>query len=77
MPPEIYEKGKKTGCFTHFLAYKSPKMPFFTQKYLRRYIPEKFFEEYINFEIFHYLSHCGVIPVQSFRSHICPQPPEG
>jgi hypothetical protein len=29
-----------------------------------------FFEEYINFKIFHSLSHCEVIPVQSFGSHI-------
>jgi hypothetical protein len=32
-----------------------------------------FFEEYINFKIVHYLSHCGVIPAQSFGSHIRPQ----
>jgi hypothetical protein len=32
MLPAIYENGKKTGGFPHFLAYKSPKMPFFTQK---------------------------------------------
>ncbi len=29
-----------------------------------------FFEEYI----VHYLSHCGVIPVQSLGSHVRPQP---
>ncbi len=34
-----------------------------------------FFEEYINFKIFCYLWCCGVIPVQSFGSHICPKPP--
>jgi hypothetical protein len=33
-----------------------------------------FFEECINFLIFCYLRHCGVIPVQSLRSHIHPQP---
>ncbi len=32
-----------------------------------------FFEEYINFKIVHYLSHCKDIPVQSFGSHIRPQ----
>jgi hypothetical protein len=32
MLPEIYENGQKTGGFPHFLAYKSPKMQFFTQK---------------------------------------------
>jgi hypothetical protein len=68
-------KLKKTGGFTHFLAYKSPKTPFFTLKYLARYNPELFFDEYINCKIFHYLSHCGVVPVQSFGSHILPQQP--
>jgi hypothetical protein len=34
-----------------------------------------FFEEYINFKKFCYLRHCGVIPVQSFGSHIHPQSP--
>jgi hypothetical protein len=46
---------------------------FFADKYLTRYTHEMFFEEYINFKIVHNLSHCGVIPVQSFGSHICPQ----
>jgi hypothetical protein len=44
----------KTGGFSHFLAYKLPKTPLFDQKYLTQYIPEMFFEEYINFKIFHY-----------------------
>jgi hypothetical protein len=34
-----------------------------------------FFEEYINFKNVCYLRHCGIIPVQSFRSHIRPQSP--
>jgi hypothetical protein len=58
----------------HILAYKSPKTLFFAQKYLTRYTQQTFFEEYINFKS-HYLSHCEVIPVQSFGSHICPQLP--
>jgi hypothetical protein len=36
-------KYTKTGGFAHVLAYKSPKMPFFTQKYLTRYTHETFF----------------------------------
>jgi hypothetical protein len=48
-------------------------MPFFAQKYLTRYTHETFSEEYMNFET-HYLSHCRVIPLQSFGSHIRPQP---
>jgi hypothetical protein len=63
---------KKTGGFAHVLAYKSPKTPFFAQKYSTRYTHETFFEEYMNFET-HYLSHCRVIPLQSFESHIHPQ----
>jgi hypothetical protein len=55
------------------LVYKSPKTSFFAQKYLTRYTPETFFEEYTNFEA-HYLSHCRVIYLQSFGSHIRPQP---
>ncbi len=34
-----------------------------------------FFEEYINFKMFHYLSHCGVIHVQNLGSYIRPQLP--
>ncbi len=52
MPPEIYKNSKKTGSFPHFLAYKLPKTPFFAQKYFKRYTPEMFFEEYINFNFF-------------------------
>ncbi len=69
-PPKIYKNSEKTDGFAHIFAYKSPKMPFFTQKYSTRYTHEMFFEVYINFKIV----HCGVIPFQSFRSHICPQP---
>ncbi len=45
MPPGMYENGKKTGGFTHFLAYKLPKMLLFAQKFLTWYTPEMFFEE--------------------------------
>ncbi len=76
-PSQLYEiakNGVKMGGFVHVFAYKSPKMLFFALKYLTRYTHEKFFEEYINFKIFRNLSHCGVIPVRSFGSHIRPQP---
>jgi hypothetical protein len=62
------------GGFAHVLAYKLPKTLFFAQKYLTKYTHQMFFQEYINFKIVHNLSHCGVIPVQSFGSHIRPQP---
>ncbi len=71
---EIAKNSKKTGGFAHVLAYKSLKMPFFALKYLTRYTHETFFEKYTNFKIFRNLSHCGVIPVRSFGSHIRPQP---
>ncbi len=71
---EIAKNGEKTGGFAHVFAYKSPKTPFFAIKDLTRYTHEMFFEEYINFNIFRNLSHCGVIPVRSFGSHIRPQP---
>jgi hypothetical protein len=48
-PYEIAKNGEKTGGFAHVLAFKSPKTPFFTQKYLTRYTHETFFEEYTNF----------------------------
>jgi hypothetical protein len=76
IPSESYEiakNGEKTGGFAYVLAYNSPKTPFFAQKYLKRYFHETFFEEYTNFQA-HYFSHCIVIPLQSFRSHIRPQP---
>jgi hypothetical protein len=68
------QKRQKTGGFAHVFAYKSLKTPFFAIKYLTRYTHETFFEEYINMKIFPNLSHCGVIPVRSFRSQIRPQP---
>ncbi len=68
------QKRRKNGCFAHVFAYNSPKTPFFALKYLTRYTHDTFFKEYINFKIFRNLSHCGVIPVRSFRSHIRPQP---
>jgi hypothetical protein len=45
------ENSEKTG-FVHFFALNKPKTSFFAQKYLARYIPETFFEEYNNFAIF-------------------------
>jgi hypothetical protein len=33
MPTGMYENGEKTDSFMIFLAFKSPKTPFFAQKY--------------------------------------------
>jgi hypothetical protein len=68
----MYENSKN-GRFCARFGYKLPKTPFFAQKYLTRYTHETFLEEYMNFET-HYLSHYRVIPLQSFGSHIRPQP---
>jgi hypothetical protein len=40
----MYKTGEKTGGFAHFLAYKSPITPFFSQRYLKSYTPETFFQ---------------------------------
>jgi hypothetical protein len=45
----------------------------FCSKVLNKIYSRDFFEEYMNFET-HYLSHCRVIPLQNFGSHIRPQP---
>ncbi len=53
MPAEIPEKGApKIGGFPALSDLKIAETPFFTQKYLLRYTPTIFFEEYINFTIF-------------------------
>ncbi len=70
---EIAKNGEKTGRFAHVLAYNSRKTPFFALKYLTRYTHETFFEEHTKFEGY-YLSRYRDIPLQSFGSHIRPQP---
>jgi hypothetical protein len=52
MTLRMYENSEKTGSFSHFLAYKSLKMPFFAQKYFIRYTPRTFCEEYIILRFF-------------------------
>jgi hypothetical protein len=61
---------RKTASFPRVLTLKLPKTTFFTEKHLTKYTPKMFFEEYINFKIFCYLRHYGVITVQSLGSHI-------
>jgi hypothetical protein len=69
----MYENGEKQVLSHTFWQIIRQKTPFFAQKYLTRYTHETFFEEFTNFEA-HYLSHCRVKPLQSFGSHIRPQP---
>ncbi len=45
----------------------------FRSKVFNKIYSREFFEEYTNFEG-HYLSRCRDIPLQSFGSHIRPQP---
>jgi hypothetical protein len=61
MPTRMYKNVEKTGSFAHVLAYKSLKTLFLAQRYLTRYTPEMFFEEYKYLKIFRLLRHCGVI----------------
>jgi hypothetical protein len=49
--PKYSKTAKKTGGFAHVLAYKSPKTPFFAQKYLRRYTHETFLTNKTIFKI--------------------------
>jgi hypothetical protein len=50
--PKNTKTAKKRAVSQHVLAYKLPKMLFFTQKYFKRYTHKMFFEEYINFKLF-------------------------
>jgi hypothetical protein len=54
---------------------KNDENTIFYLKVLIKIYCQDFFEEYINFKIFRYLRLCGIIPVKSFGSHICLQPP--
>ncbi len=48
LPPGMYYNGRITAL----LAYKSHKMPFFSQKYLTRCTLDMFFEEYLILNLF-------------------------
>jgi hypothetical protein len=41
--PKFTKPAPKIASFLHFLAYKSPKTPFFNQKHLIKYTPKTFF----------------------------------
>jgi hypothetical protein len=71
----MYKNGAKTEGLRNLMTFKMPITPFLLLKKYTKYTPETFFEEYIYFKFFGYLRCCGNIPVQSFRSHIRPQPP--
>jgi hypothetical protein len=69
-------KRRKNGWFLALLDFKNAENVVFYLKYLTKYTPKTFFEEYINFKIFCYLRRYGAIPVRSFRSHMPPSCPD-
>jgi hypothetical protein len=56
--PKCTKTGKKQAVLHMFWQINRRKC-----RFLLKSTYEMFFEEYINFKIVHYLSHCGVIPV--------------
>jgi hypothetical protein len=48
----MYKNDAKTSGLQHSMTLKIPKTPFFTKKYVTKYTPETFFEDYINFKFF-------------------------
>jgi hypothetical protein len=72
---KIHKKGTEYGRFPTLFGLKIAENAFFCSKVFNKMQFKDFFlMEYLNFETFRYLKHCGVIFVPSFRSHICPQP---
>jgi hypothetical protein len=62
-------KTEKNRRFPKLFGLQTAKNTVFRLKVLNKiYV----FKEYISFKIFCYFRHCGVIPVQSFGSHIRP-----
>jgi hypothetical protein len=53
-------KTAKNGLFHTLFGLEVAKNAVFHSKVLNKIYSRDFFKEYINFQIFHYLSHCGV-----------------
>jgi hypothetical protein len=68
------KKRQKNGRFPALTELKIAKNAVFYFKALYKIYSQDLLEEYINFKNFCYLRRCGVIPVQSFGSHIHSQP---
>jgi hypothetical protein len=68
LPTKYKNGGKRVVSLTFWL-----KTLFFAQKYLTRYTPKTFFEEYINFNIFRYLVLWSYT-CSKFRKSYYPQP---
>ncbi len=60
--------------FPTLIDLKIAENAIFYLKDVTKYTPETFLRNKLILKFCSYLRHCGVIPVQSFRSHICPQP---
>jgi hypothetical protein len=72
MPPGIYKNSTKNGRFPALVDIKVTEKAVFNSKFINKKYSQEFFENYINFKNFCSLKRCGVIPVQSFGSHITP-----
>jgi hypothetical protein len=73
IPAEIHKNGAKNKRFSSIIVLKIVENAIFYAKVLNK-IFQNVFEEYMTFKMFCYLRQYGVIPVQSFGSHIRPQP---
>ncbi len=74
--PKYTKTAKKRAVSHTFWLKNPPKCRFSFKSTLKdMYIPDTFFEEYINFKIFHYFKPWWSYTIQSLGSHIRPQPP--
>ncbi len=74
--PECTKTAKKQPVFHTYWLKKTPKSLFLLKSTLQNILPRRFLRIVILILIFFcFLRHCGVIPVQSFGSHIRIQPP--
>jgi hypothetical protein len=76
MPDEIHKNGEKNGQFLAHIDLKIAESAIFHSKVLHKIYSKDVFEEYINFKIFRFLRHCGVIPVQSSGAYLPPSHPD-
>ncbi len=66
MPAEIHENGTKNGQFPALIELKITENAIFCSKILYKIYSKDVFEEYINFKIFRYFRHCGVLLRESY-----------
>jgi hypothetical protein len=71
---EIHKNGAKNVRFPALFGLKIAENAVFSSKVLIKIYSEYVFSGKHYFKIFCYLRRCGNMPVQSFGSHILPQP---